>query len=405
MRLLVITNGIWYSGAQVATNEFMSFLAKLNNVEIKVVSCLGGKYVLSTDNVEIYRVPCWNVGALLQMKPDSIFEQLVRWADAIWIATGEFAVAKWVKRIKMLPVVAHLHSYEPICPNMWFSYGFNGVCGRKCSPLLLTRCKQSTHRIFAEIGMLSNLRADVYWLLDFGKGPLDFFRWRRIMDSAVNSIDFFVAVSNAARDIVVSHLPDFRDRIEVVYNPVAYRPWRYISSLPEGRGNYIFYAGGANLCKGPHVLLQAFKLLSEREVDVELVMTGTSGTWVEALARRYGVGRRVRFLNKLDDEKYFNLMAGARATVMPSVWPETFGVVAVESISLGVPVVGSNMGGIPEVVGGYGVVVPLQPEEIVEGILKVLGETYNRDEMREYALSKFGFKNVELFKRIVERLI
>ncbi|MEM0009732.1 glycosyltransferase [Thermofilum sp.] len=281
MRLLVITNGIWYSGAQVATNEFMSFLAKLNNVEIKVVSCLGGKYVLSTDNVEIYRVPCWNVGALLQMKPDSIFEQLVRWADAIWIATGEFAVAKWVKRIKMLPVVAHLHSYEPICPNMWFSYGFNGVCGRKCSPLLLTRCKQSTHRIFAEI----------------------------------------------------------------------------------------------------------------------------SGTWVEALARRYGVGRRVRFLNKLDDEKYFNLMAGARATVMPSVWPETFGVVAVESISLGVPVVGSNMGGIPEVVGGYGVVVPLQPEEIVEGILKVLGETYNRDEMREYALSKFGFKNVELFLRIVERLI
>lgn len=134
-------------------------------------------------------------------------------------------------------------------------------------------------------------------------------------------------------------------------------------------------------------------------------MTGTSGTWVEALARRYGVGRRVRFLNKLYDEKYFNLMAGARATVMPSVLPETFGVVAVESISLGVPVVGSNMGGIPEVVGDYGVVVPLQPEKIAEGILKVLGETYNRDEMREYALSKFGFKNVKLFLRIIERLI
>jgi len=123
MRLLVTTNGIWYSGAQVATNEFLSFFAKLNNIEIKIVSCLGGKYVLSPDNAEVHRVPCWNVGALLQMKSDSVFEKLVRWADAVWIATGEFAVAERVKRIKKLPVVAHLHSYEPICPIMWFSYG------------------------------------------------------------------------------------------------------------------------------------------------------------------------------------------------------------------------------------------------------------------------------------------
>ncbi len=74
------------------------------------------------------------------MKPDSVFERLVRWADAVWIAGNEYAVAKKVKRIKKLLVVAHLHSYEPICPIMWFSYGFNGVCGRKCSPWLLARC-------------------------------------------------------------------------------------------------------------------------------------------------------------------------------------------------------------------------------------------------------------------------
>jgi hypothetical protein len=204
MRLLVTTNGIWYSGAQVATNEFLSFLAKLNDIEIRIVSCLGGKYALSPDNAEVHRVPCWNVGTLLQMKPDSVFERLVRWADAVWIATSEFAVAERVKRIKKLPVVAHLHSYEPICPIMWFSYGFNGVCGRKCSPWVLVRCKQSTNRFFAEIGLLDKLRADVYWLLNFGKGPLDYFRWKRIIDPVVNSVDVFVAVSNATRDIVVS---------------------------------------------------------------------------------------------------------------------------------------------------------------------------------------------------------
>lgn len=79
-------------------------------------------------------------------------------------------------------------------------------------------------------------------------------------------------------------------------------------------------------------------------------MTGTAGTWVEALALRYGVGQVVRFLEKLPEGEYFRLMAGARVTAMPSIGPESFGIVAVEFISLGVPVVGSGLGGIPEIV-------------------------------------------------------
>jgi len=65
MRLLVITNGIWYSGAQISTNEFLSFLIKLKNVEVKIVSCLEGKFIPSLADVEIHRVSCWSAGALL----------------------------------------------------------------------------------------------------------------------------------------------------------------------------------------------------------------------------------------------------------------------------------------------------------------------------------------------------
>jgi len=39
-------------------------------------------------------------------------------------------------------------------------------------------------------------------------------------------------------------------------------------------------------------------------------MTGTAGTWVEALARQYGVGQVVRLLEKLSEGEYFRLMAG-----------------------------------------------------------------------------------------------
>jgi glycosyltransferase involved in cell wall biosynthesis len=134
---------------------------------------------------------------------------------------------------------------------------------QKVPTLAIDSMQTDGDRFFARIGLLEKLRADVYWLLNFGKGPLDYFRWKRIVDTFVDSVDVFVAVSNATRDIVVSHLPEARDRVEVVYNPVVHRPWRYVSSLPEKRGNYIFYAGGANPHKGPHILLMAFKLLRE----------------------------------------------------------------------------------------------------------------------------------------------
>jgi len=149
--------------------------------------------------------------------------------------------------------------------------------------------------------------------------------------------------------------------------------------------------------EGPHILLRAFKLLRERGIDVGLVMTGTAGTWVEALARRYGVGQGARFLGRLPEGEYFRLMAGAGATALPSVWPEPLPTVAVESVSLGVPVVGSGLGGFPEVVDRYGVVAPQLPEKVAEAVAKVLEMRYDREEMSRYALKKFGRGNVERF--------
>jgi len=75
----------------------------------------------------------------------------------------------------------------------------------------------------------------------------------------------------------------------------------------------------ANPLEGPHILLRAFKLLRGWGIDAEPVMTGTAGTWVEALAGRCDVGQVVRLLVRLPEGEYFRLMAGAGATVLPSV--------------------------------------------------------------------------------------
>ena len=61
--------------------------------------------------------------------------------------------------------------------------------------------------------------------------------------------------------------------------------------------------------------------------------------------------------------------------------------------------VGSRLGGIPEIVDRYSAVAPLLPEKIAEAVVKVLGAHYDREEMRLYAHKKFGVENVE---RLVE---
>jgi glycosyltransferase involved in cell wall biosynthesis len=78
--------------------------------------------------------------------------------------------------------------------------------------------------------------------------------------------------------------------------------------------------------------------------------------------------------------------------------------VAVESVTLGVPVVGSGLGGIPEIVDRYGAVAPPSPERIAEAVAKVLEMHYDREEMKRYAFEKFGAENVERLVRILDKV-
>jgi glycosyltransferase involved in cell wall biosynthesis len=60
-------------------------------------------------------------------------------------------------------------------------------------------------------------------------------------------------------------------------------------------------------------------------------------------------------------------------------------------------VVGSRLGGIPEIVDRYGAVAPPSPEKIVEAVAKVLETRYYREETRNYAFGKSGGGNVDRF--------
>jgi glycosyltransferase involved in cell wall biosynthesis len=83
---------------------------------------------------------------------------------------------------------------------------------------------------------------------------------------------------------------------------------------------------------------------------LDVAGTGDQEARLRALVAELGLDGRVDFLGWRDEAGVDALMGRARAAVFPSVWHEPFGLVAVEAMAHGVPVIGSRVGGIPETV-------------------------------------------------------
>ncbi len=124
---------------------------------------------------------------------------------------------------------------------------------------------------------------------------------------------------------------------------------------------FVCGAGRLTPVKGLHVLLEALAGL-QGAWRLQIVGTGESRADCEGLAQRLGIAGRVEFLGVRpsgampDVMRGFDLLAGPSLTT-PS-WKEQFGRMLVEAMACGVPVIGSDSGEIPNVIGDAGVVVP-----------------------------------------------
>ncbi len=127
---------------------------------------------------------------------------------------------------------------------------------------------------------------------------------------------------------------------------------------PEGQIRF-FYAGGIATLKGLHVLLQAFSQLDER---VELWIAGDTRAFPKysrSLQVRFS-HPGIRWLGRLGRKELWVSLAEADAVVVPSLWHETFSMLTHEAFAVGVPVIASEVGALPEAVqhGVNGLLVP-----------------------------------------------
>ncbi|MBI4393016.1 MAG: glycosyltransferase family 4 protein [Euryarchaeota archaeon] len=179
-----------------------------------------------------------------------------------------------------------------------------------------------------------------------------------------------ITVTESEKDFISHFVP--REKCVTIPNGIDAKWWgedadgRLFRDRFHVEGEYVLYSGRLADNKGLEVLLRAFSRI--KATDLTLVLAG--GDWgvkaaLEAEVKRLGLGARVRFVGFIEDAAtYRSAMAGARMFVLPSQY-EAFGIVLLEAMARGKPVVATRVGGVPDVVsdGVDGFLVPFGDHE------------------------------------------
>jgi glycosyltransferase involved in cell wall biosynthesis len=247
-------------------------------------------------------------------------------------------------------VIMHLHQYRLVCAV--------GVCftqGQEC-----LRCHGSN----TLPGVVRNCRGSRAEAVSYA-AALALYQ-RRLIEQ----VDAFIVPSVFARErLRALGAPLPWPRVHVLAPPV-----RRLAEPRRGREAAIERGGGHALVvsrlareKGVDVAIDACRL-----AGIPLIVAG-DGPELQTL-RRQAAGADVRFLGRIDDEQLSGLRERAAIALVPSRSGETFGMAAAEAMAAGLPVAGSDVGALPELVDREGLVPAGEAAALAGAIDRVRGD-------------------------------
>ncbi|HUS67221.1 MAG TPA: glycosyltransferase family 4 protein [Kofleriaceae bacterium] len=219
-------------------------------------------------------------------------------------------------------------------------------------------------------------------------------------------IDRRIAVSRSVADSVIDIEHVDPERVTVIENGIDLDRF----ARADGRAARAALAGERPLLlcvsrlqpeKGVETAIRALPLIGRGAV-LALAGDGPMASEWQALAGALGVGAQVRFLGVRDDVE--QLIAAADVVLVPSHWEEAFGLVVVEAMAAGKPVVVSASGAMPAIVDTTGLVVPKRdPGALAGAVTRLLDDPLLRARLgraaRRRARECFGLP------RYVDRVI
>ena len=169
--------------------------------------------------------------------------------------------------------------------------------------------------------------------------------WKQHLIAKVRRLGFY-SPSSANLETVEAHFPLHRYLTLVAPNPNRY-PEPTVTSAPSEKVRFL-YVGRIHPTKGVETLLAAADSLAERH-DFSLTIVG-EGPSAAGLRNSYGDRSWVHFTGRVPQEEVSNWMVASDVLCIPSIWAENSPGVAINALNCRLAILGSNKGGIPELV-------------------------------------------------------
>lgn len=215
-----------------------------------------------------------------------------------------------------IPVVMHLHDYKLICPNyQLFNHG--QIC---------FRCKGGKYFEAAKTCCFKDSCAQS--LL----ASTEMYLHHKVLKLYEKNIALYIAPSQFMKDTCIDFGVE-KAKIKVLLNFTEKK------SVSSTLGNYYLYFGRLSKEKGIEVLL---------ETKENIKVAGT-GPLENSLKAKYP---KAKFLGFKSGKELEDLIAKSRAVVIPSLWLENMPFSMLEAMSYGKAVIASDLGGLPEILGG-----------------------------------------------------
>jgi glycosyltransferase involved in cell wall biosynthesis len=194
-----------------------------------------------------------------------------------------------------------------------------------------------------------------------------------------------IAISNATKKDIVRHYPFASRKISVTHlaydkehfnQTIRKKDVRRVQKKYALQDGYVLFLSTLKPSKNVVGLIRAFDQIKEDFPKTQLVIAGKKGWLYEDIyqeVKDLSLQKRVIFTGFIEEEDKPALLKGAKLLVSPSFW-EGFGLHVLEAMAVGTPVVISNVGSLPEVVGEAGIKVdPGNADSIAKGMERVLG--------------------------------
>ena len=232
---------------------------------------------------------------------------------------------------------------------------------------------------------------------------------RIVLPRLLRRADAVVVASDAVSDKAASFGPDVAAKVVKIPNGVDVGFWGHPDREGPPTGTHtVVSVGRLEKVKGPDVLLRAFAEVARRIPDARLVVIGDGSMRpeLERITEEQGIMEYVEFTGAMDRTAVRGRLHRADVFAMPSR-SEGFGLAALEGMAAGLPVVGSAVGGLPELTGEGGVLVPPeQPAALAEALIAMMTDADLRQRTSAAAVQRAGVfsweKAVDAYEAVLQ---